>query len=130
MRYDPDYVIELKEAKIPVLFNSWTFKNYSDKIGVELEDIGDMIRSGKVIKSKDLPALLLIAANSYQKFMGIEKSYSEMDAYQWIDELGGFNSARLIDLYKVFVARLFNVSVDAFDVEATTKPEPKKKKTA
>lgn len=140
MTYKPDYSIELSNGKIALLFNSWTFRQYSQKIGVELDDLYELIKSGKAIKSKDLPTLLLIAAESFSWFNDQEFKYTEKDAYKWIDEVGGFNSPRFMDVFKVFVGKFLNIAPERLEViwqkavnpgeEETKEGQPKKKKTA
>src|SRR5690348_3147656 len=109
MTYKADYTIDLPNGKISLLFNSWTFREHCLKIGIELEDLYKAIEEGRAFRSKDLPTLLLTASESYCLFNSIPFAYNEKDAFVWIDELGGFNSGKLISVYKVFVAKLLNI---------------------
>jgi hypothetical protein len=131
MRYTPDYQIELSGgAKVPLLFNTWTFREYTRLKKQEFEDLIENVQTGKVFKANDLPDLLLLAAQSYFKFNDSPCNYTEVDACSWLDELGGMNSMRLLDLYKVFVGKLTGISPEQLDAAWTTaeeKTEAKKK---
>jgi hypothetical protein len=127
MIYTPDYSIDLPESKVPLLFNTWTFREYSLKIGEELEDMYQGIASGKALKSKNIPDLLLIAAKSYARFNKKEFSFSEDDAFMWLDHMGGYNSEKLIKVYKVFVSKLLNISPEKFEVLLQGKGEKEEK---
>jgi hypothetical protein len=134
MRNTPDYQIELSGGgKVPLLFNSWTFRTFTRGKGIEFEDLMENVYSGKAFRSNDLPELLLAAAKSYARFNDVDVNYSEDDSFEWLDELGGMNSLKLMDIYKVFAAKLLNVSPEKFEVlwtkatEITNEQAEKKK---
>lgn len=136
MTYTPDYKIQLSGDRIvPLLFNSWAFRKYTQLKGIEFEDLVEKIGEGKAFLANDLPDLILIAAEAFAKFNAIDFKHTDTDAYTWIDEMGGFNSTTLLDLYKVFVSRVLNISPEKLDVlwnkavESTKQPEEKKKET-
>src|SRR6476620_8991567 len=109
MNYTPDYQIQTDGEPVPLLFNSWTFRKYTGIKGIEFEDLLDNVREGRAFRSSDLPELFLTAAESYRKFNKQEFTYTELDAYEWIDHMGGFNSVKLMDVYKAFVSKLLNI---------------------
>jgi hypothetical protein len=134
-----DYVIELKDkTEIPLLFNTWTFRNYSYRKGFEMEELFTQVTNGTAFRGNDLPTLLHTAAESYVKYSEGTEKYTEDDACEWMDELGRFiSSPKIMEIYKLFVARLVNIDpkvleimvakVEAGEVEAKTE-QPKKKK--
>lgn len=117
MQFTPDYIITRKDgSKVNLLFNSWMYRAYSYKKNIELEDLFVNIQKGVAFKSRDLPDLLLIAAETYAKYNNAPFGYTEMDACLWVDEMGGYNSANLVELYKIFVSRLINVDQAEFEI--------------
>jgi hypothetical protein len=116
MTYTPDFTIKTEGGDIPLLFNSWTFREYSRKKSIELEELLYRVRTGQAFKSADVPDLLLIAAQSFCKFNNKPFNYTDDEACTWVDILGGFNSLRLVEVYKAFVAKLLNISPEAFEV--------------
>ena len=117
MRFLPDYTIQLKDgSKIELLFNSFMFRSYSYRKGIELEDLFVGIQTGGAFKAKDLPDLLLTAAETFCKYNDAPCPYTDLDACVWLDEIGGFNSVKLVELYKIFVSKLVNVDQKQFDV--------------
>jgi hypothetical protein len=132
-KHSPDYQIELTGGdKIPLLFNTWTFKNFTRLKGLEFEDFLNEVQSGKGFKGNDLPDLFFLAAQSYYRFNDIEFKYTDIDAYDWVDQLGGMNSTRLLDVYKIFFSRATGISIEKIETlweqAGVQQPEPKEDK--
>lgn len=133
-----DYLIELKSGeKIPLLFNTRTFKNYSYKKNIEMEELVEGVLNGKAFRANDLPTLLQIAAESYAFKAENGIKYTEDDACEWMDELGRFiSSPKIMEIYKLFVARLVNIDPKVLEVKlkeieegkVDDTPKPTKKK--
>jgi hypothetical protein len=126
----PDYEIQLEGGKIPLLFTSWTFREFSLRNGVEFEDLINRINEGRPIVANQIPDLLLIAAKAYCFHNKVEFQYDEADAFMWIDELGGLNSMKLADIIKVYLSRLLKIPEEKFDVAMNNVKEPPKKKVS
>lgn len=127
-----DYKITVSTGEIPLLFNTWMFREYSRRKGIELEDLFENIRTGQGFKAKDIPDLMLVAHETYCKYNSKECTQTDLDACGWLDEMGGFNAPQIIDLYKLFVSKLINVDPAQFEllwnkVTEVNKEEPKKK---
>jgi len=134
MRYTPDYTIEFqaegKLEKVSLLFCSWTFHTFCKKIGIEMGELYMRIASGELFKPDNYPPMLLAAAEAFHKMNGFKSPHNpEIDPFVWIDEIGGYLSPTCAHIYKIFVARLTNKSVEELDVEIQKKQEeqPKKK---
>lgn len=132
-----DYKISLNDGTvIPLLFNTWTFREYSRKKGIDFEALVASVTGGDPFKSNDIPDLLLKAAESYCRFNGgKEFNYNDLDSCLWVDSLGGaFNAPALVELFKVFICKLLNISPEKFDVlskkEKADNAEPQKKRPA
>lgn len=124
--YAPDFNIPLPDGRnVALLFNSWTYRNYCQRIGVEYEDLLMQIANGSSFRAKNLPTLLTTAAEAHAKFNDREFVVKELDADKWIDALGGFSSPKIVnELFKIFVAKLLNKSQEEFEVILNKAVEP------
>lgn len=120
-----DYTIELQGGSvIHLLFNTWTFRNYSYKTGIEFEGLFDITRA---IKTRDLPLLLTSAADSFSKYNpdAGQKAYTDDDACLWLDEIGfTMVSPKVQDIYAVCISKLTGKSFE--EVKASFVVEEKK----
>lgn len=125
-----DYKIALKNGEIPLLFNTWMYREYSKRKGVELEDLFEGIRTGAGFKVKDIPDILLVAHESYCRYNSKDFTQTDLDACDWLDEMGGFNAPQIVELYKLFVCKLINVDPAQFEIlwNKVTQPEVKTEK--
>lgn len=127
MRYSADFKLSVDGKDINLLFNSWTFRNYSDRAGVDLDGLLQHLLANRT----KLPDLLYAAAESYAKFNNEAFGHTELDAYLWMDGIGGYNSTQIINIWKVCIARLYNTTpeqVEAIFNQMTAEPEQDKKK--
>jgi hypothetical protein len=73
-----------------------------------------------------------VANQSFCKYNNKECTNTDLDACGWLDEMGGFNSPQIIDLYKLFVSKLINVDPVQFELlwnkVIEEKPKEEKKK--
>jgi hypothetical protein len=109
----PDYTID----NVNFSFNSYALQKYCNQKGIEMEDLYNMVREGTAFKSSELPALLLVAAESYALYNKQPFTFTELDAFGWIDSVGGFNSSKVVDVFKIFAARLLNVDLSLLNIE-------------
>lgn len=89
------YTIELSDGKkIPLRFCTWTFKRFSELNGDM--SLGKIMEIFEEISIKHLVSLLLCAAE-YTAIKNKETfSYSEMDASDWIDDMGGIAGTKFL----------------------------------
>lgn len=134
MVFTPDYTIEVDGKKIPLLFNSLFYREFCAAKGIELEDLFDLIKQGKAFKGGDLPLLLHQAALTWHRYNAGATAFPfnhPEDSCLWLDVLGGYNSLKLMDVYKIFVCKLSNIDPNEFEVmlkAATEQPEVEEKK--
>lgn len=128
-----DYTLKLKGGgEVPLLYNTWAYKTYSQRKGVEYEALAEGLgpkedgSMGDTLKAKNFPDILLIGAETYCKYNNIPFTYNDLDACLWMDELPWMTSIELQGIIKVFVSKLLNVDLSALAVEAP-KTESKKK---
>lgn len=124
MIFTPDYSITLPEGqRIDLLFSSYFYKKYCERKGIELHEFLKQI--GTVLSAKedeepgrvkgftndDMPEIILVAHQVWCHYNKIPCDKTEADAYLWIDAMGGLvnGMATYSELFKVFVARLFNI---------------------
>ena len=125
-----DYKIKVSTGDVPLLFNTWMFREYTKLKGIEMEDLFTNIQTGQGFKAKDIPDLMLVANQSFCKYNNKECTNTDLDACGWLDEMGGFNSPQIIDLYKLFVSKLINVDPVQFELlwNKVTEEKPKEEK--
>ncbi len=128
-----DYTLKLKNGtEIPLLYNTWAFKTYSERKGIEYEDLanGCMTKEdgslGETLRTKNLPGILLIGAEAYTKYNNQAFTYTDLDACLWMDDFSWINSPELAEVLKYFTAKLWNIDPDKVEVEAE---KTKKKKS-
>jgi len=128
-----DYTLKLKEGKeIPLLFNTWAFKTYSARKGVEYEELAEGCSTkedgtmGDTLKTKNFPDMLLMGAETFCKYNNLTFAYSDLDACNWMDELPWRTSKELQEILTIFVSKLLNIDLTAVKVEAPKKEVKKK----
>jgi hypothetical protein len=112
------YNADLTIGNDSFMFSTYTFKKYCDKRGIELEGLYELMAQGTAFKSKDLPELLLTANETWCLYNNKKFEANELKAYSWIDQLGGFNDLRIVEVYKTFASKLLNVEKKQLDVIA------------
>jgi hypothetical protein len=115
----PDYSL----GETHFLFNSFMYKKYCEGKGIELEDllqqVHAMLKEGKGFKTKDYPDILLAAHKSYCLYNKLPFNAGELEAYEWIDQMGGLVSGvdGRVQVFKLFIARLLNIDPGALDAK-------------
>jgi hypothetical protein len=121
MTYPADYTI----ADSHFLFNSYAFKAFSRRRGLELSELlkivaktvtkpEDETEEMKLVKGfteDDATDVLLAGHQSWCLYNKQEFKADEATANTWIDQLGGYQAGRdeIVKLYIVFACRLFNL---------------------
>lgn len=128
-----DYKIKVSTGEIPLLFINKTFRSYTLKKGIEMEDLDAGIRGGQGLKANDIPLFLLTAHEVWCVYNNTECIYTELDADLWVDDIGGWRSNEMGEIYKIFVRNFFNMDEGQFELLWNTvitdseKPIEKKK---
>jgi hypothetical protein len=118
------YTISLGDGKkIPLRFCTWTFKRFCEINGnMTLSQLQDALSSGMTLSG--FISLMLCAAEYVCLKDNKEFKYTDMDASDWIDEMGGIAGSG-------FIAML-TVSVESFSDKGSNGQEkkiPEKAKT-
>lgn len=98
------YAISLGNGKkIQLRFCTWTFKRFCELNGnLTLSQLQDALSSGMTLSG--FISLLLCAAEYVCLKDKKEFEYTEMDAAEWIDEIGGIAGSGFIEMLSVIVA--------------------------
>lgn len=91
------YIIELPDGgKIGLRFSTWTFKRFSEIAGnLPLAKMFDKMNEFTIT---DIINLILCAAECYSKEKKEKFDYSDFDAANWIDKMGGLAGERFIEM--------------------------------
>lgn len=134
--YQADYIITLKnQTEVPLLFNTWAFRNYSLRKGIDYEELakGCFLKEdgkpGDTLKANNIPGILLIAAEAYCKYNGKPFTYTAEDADSWCDQFHPLTSPELRQVALIFASKLLGVPLTELEVkDGETKPVEEKKK--
>lgn len=97
------YTIKLGDGtKIPLRFCTWTFKRFCEINGnMTLSQLQDALSTGMTLSG--FISLLLCAAEYVSIKEKKEFDYTEMDAADWIDEMGGIAGSGFVAMLSVIV---------------------------
>jgi hypothetical protein len=97
------YTINLGDGKqIPLRFCTWTFKRFCEVNGnMTLTQLQDALSSGMTLSG--FVSLLLCAAEYTCLKDKKDFTYTDMDAADWIDEMGGVAGEGFVAMLKVIV---------------------------
>lgn len=105
-------------TEVELLFRTWTFKRFCELNGdITYQQMIEVLTAG--IGIKHMAQLLLCASEYYHIKNKKPFAYTDFDACEWIDELGGLNAAAFVDVIGVMTAALV-------DTGAPVKEEKKK----
>jgi hypothetical protein len=98
------YTINLGDGKkIPLRFCTWTFKRFCElNNNMTITQLQDALSSGMTLSG--FVSLLLCAAEYVAIKEKKEIVYTDIDASEWIDEIGGIASSGFIAMLGVIVA--------------------------
>ncbi len=97
------YTINLGDGKqIPLRFCTWTFKRFCEINGnMTLSQLQDALSSGMTLSG--FVSLLLCAAEYVCVKEKKDFGYTDMEASDWIDEMGGIAGSGFVAMLKVIV---------------------------
>lgn len=98
------YTINLGDGKqIPLRFCTWTFKRFCEINGnMTLAQLQDALSSGMTLSG--FVSLLLCAAEYVCVKDKKEFTYTDMEASDWIDEMGGIAGTGFLEMMTVIIA--------------------------
>lgn len=97
------YSIELSDGtKVPLRFCTWTLKRFSESNNnMSLSALGGALKEGLGLGA--MASLLLCAAEYVCLKEKREFAYTDMDACDWIDEMGGVSGQGFLAMVNVIV---------------------------
>lgn len=134
----PDYTLQLNskergEYTVPLVFNAFALRHFSRLIGVELDDLyidlsdaykrskgEEVTTQAKAFKREFLPEFLLAGHIAHEKYNARACSSTDVDACQWLDDMGGYLDAQTNEAWAACFARMVNVDPSALIVEKKT----------
>jgi hypothetical protein len=97
------YTIELSDGtKVPVRFCTWTFKRFCELNG-NMSISGLQVALSEGMTLSGFISLLLCAAEYVCRKENREFAYTDIDASDWIDDMGGLNGAGFKAMLNVIV---------------------------
>lgn len=106
-------------TEIGMLFRTWTFARFCEKNNnMPFPELLELFRSGFTLKAV---AELMLSAAEYQCLKDQKPfSFSSLDAYEWIDEMGGLTGAAFY--------QIISTALESFQDSGEVKIEEGKKK--
>lgn len=78
--------------KIPLRFCTWSLKRFCKLQGIGPSEIGDVLSGNNTLEAI---SNLLIAAAEYPLYKeGITPSFTDIDACDWVDDMGGISGEK------------------------------------
>lgn len=142
MLYTHDYTIKTTEGDIHLLFNSFFYKKYCERKGIELSDLlkrvqktldvqgeNETLKDVKGFTQEDLSDILLTGHQTYCLYNKEPFTATELESYMWIDSLGGLvNSVGAFgEVFALFISKLLNIDTDKLKVSEGEKKSRSKK---
>lgn len=91
---------------VPVRFSTWTLKRFCElRNNLTLNQLFDVLGGGGATLN-DFVLLILCAAECAALEKKVPFTYTEFDACNWIDDMGGMASAKFKEMVAVIVASM------------------------
>lgn len=94
-------IVLSNETVIPIRFSTWTLKRFCElRNNLTLNQLFDVLGAGGATLS-DFVLLVLCAAECVAKEKKEDFNYTDFDACNWIDELGGMGGEKFQEMTQV-----------------------------
>jgi hypothetical protein len=115
------YTIKLGDGKqIPLRFCTWTFKRFCEINGnMTLSQLQDALSTGMTLSG--FISLLLCAAEYVSIKEKREVAYTDMEAADWIDEMGGIAGSGFVAMLAVIVESFTDSGANGQEKKIPTK---------
>jgi hypothetical protein len=123
------YTIQTKDGKqIPMYFGTWSLSRFCELNGnLSFSQMQELFTTS--LSFNHIITLLLCGAEHSARKNGKQSTYTDIDAGDWIDEMGGLTGKSMNDLMLV-VGRAINPAYQGVEIETDKKPAKKKPKQA
>lgn len=109
-------VIQVGGVDMPLKFGSYAIRNFLKEMGIDLNQFGSLFNELEV-NGKKLPipkdpilfavTVLWCGADYAHRAQG-GAGYQHIEAYEWLDQLGGIDSEQMKAVYKPFFESILN----------------------
>lgn len=101
------YQIILSDGTIiPIRFSTWTLKRFCEvRNNLTLAELFSILGSGGATLN-DFVLLIVCAAECAAKEKKVDFTYTDFDACNWIDEMGGLNGEKFKEMVSVLQASM------------------------
>lgn len=109
-------VVQVDGADLPLKFGSFAIRNFLKQMGIDLHQFSSLFDEVDV-KGKKLPipkdpilfavTALWCGADYASRALG-GQGYQHIEAYEWLDQLGGIDSTPMQVVYKPFFESILN----------------------
>lgn len=127
------YTIESQSgANIDIAFTTWTFRKFSQRKSMSVDQLFKYIQGkneeGFFFTHEDMLSLMLIGAEYMCLKKGEPFRFTDIDACDWMDDLGGLSGQKLKEMTVVMISALFDL--DQTHVAKVISVEEKKSEQA
>lgn len=118
-----EYTIELKDGIIPLYFGTWSISRFCEVNGnLSFSQMQETF--SKDISYKHIISLILCGAEHYARKNKKPFDYTDIDAADWIDEMGGLGGEKALALLQV-IGQTINPSYQGVEVKEEKKGKKK-----
>lgn len=92
-----EYILDTGKGKIPMYFGTWSLSRFCELNGnLSFSQMQDLFSDG--LSFKHIISLFLCGAEHYAKKNKKPFDYTDVDASDWIDEIGGASSEKFAEV--------------------------------
>jgi hypothetical protein len=104
------YIVHLPDGRvIPLTFNTWVFRNYANSKGQTLDEFHNRLNGGNFSTDDVIDLMLWGSKYAHAKTnSGAHFPFTDMDACEWFDALGGMTGEKAMQLMLVIVGTMAN----------------------
>lgn len=117
------YIIKAGDKEIPVLFGTWAIMRFCEINGNM--SFSDMQKALGEISFKHIISLMLCGAEYWCRKNNQTFSFNDLDAAEWVDEMGGLQSDQMVELLLV-LGKAINPDYQKVEVVEKANEEEKK----
>lgn len=118
------YTIQTNTKQIPLVFGTWSLARFCELNGnLSFTGMQELFQSD--VSFKHIISLILCGAEHSSKKQGVPFEYTDIDAAEWIDEMGGVGSKKCQDLL-MMIGKTINPDIQGVEVLKGKKKAAKK----
>jgi hypothetical protein len=107
-----NYTVHLSSGeKIEMRFTTWVFKKFAQSKGISVDGLFDYI-GNNLLRTEDIISLMLIGTEYIALLKKEEFKYTDFDACNWLDDMGGLTSPQVIEIAYLVMSALVDKDVE------------------